>query len=65
MRSGVANADGERAARRLKEIFSVDVVEAALDGAEVYSEPVALGPGDVVPFDAVYAPDDSEPTQTF
>jgi Domain of unknown function (DUF4288) len=59
------NADGELVRWRLKAVFSLDVIQAdQLDGAEVYSEPVELEPGDRDPFDITYAPESSEPTQT-
>ena len=35
-----------------------------LDGAEVYSEPVALASGETYTFDATFEPEKSKPTQT-
>lgn len=59
------NGHGERVAWKFKEVFSLDIIQGELDGTEVYSEPVELGPGDPDPFDVVvYAPGRSEPTQT-
>ncbi|MDQ3577357.1 MAG: DUF4288 domain-containing protein [Actinomycetota bacterium] len=58
------NADGQRVVWRLKEIISLDVVKTDLDGAEVYSEPVELAPAEQDPFDTVYTPEGSQPTQT-
>jgi len=59
------NVDGEQVAWRLIEIVSLDWIEAGdLNGAEVYSEPVPIEPGNEIPFDAVLTPEESEPTQT-
>lgn len=59
------NPDSQRVRWRLKEIISLDIVRAeSLDGAEVYSEPADLASGDSIPFDAVFAPERSVPTQT-
>jgi hypothetical protein len=59
------NADKKRVRSRLKEIISLDIVTADdLDGAEVYSEPVALEEGAQIPFDATFNPERSRPTQT-
>jgi hypothetical protein len=58
------NGEGEKVRWRLKEIVSLDVIRGALDGAEVYSEPVALEPGEGYPFDVRFEPEKSQPTQT-
>jgi hypothetical protein len=50
---------------KLKEIVSLDQLDAqSLDGVEVYSEPVALGADEQIPFDAEFHPEESTPTQT-
>jgi hypothetical protein len=57
--------EGKRVRFRLKEIVSLDVIpDDNLDGAEVYSEPVDLPPGESAPFDATFDPSRSRPTQT-
>lgn len=59
------NADNRQVRWRLKEIISLDWLFAqSLDGAEVYSESVAVGAGDSIPFDAAFEPEKSTPTQT-
>jgi hypothetical protein len=59
------NMQGEQVVWRLVEVVSLDWLEASnLDGAEVYSEPVPLGPHEDIPFEWVFKPEDSEPTQT-
>jgi hypothetical protein len=59
-----ANGDGELVRWRLQCLISLDCIQGKLDGAEVYSEPVPLEPGDAFAFDAAFRPEDSEPTQT-
>src|SRR3954469_10548280 len=44
--------EGERVRWRLKEVVSLDVLDDPLDVLEIYSEPVALRPGERYPFDA-------------
>ena len=59
------NKYGERVRWRLKEVISLDMIRSeSLDGAEVYSEPVDLEPGEIIPFDQTFNPEDLEPTQT-
>lgn len=59
------NRDGELVRWRLQKLVSLDLLGPELvDGAEVYSEPVELEPGLVIAFDAVFRPEDVEPTQT-
>jgi hypothetical protein len=56
------NGEGEKVRWRLKEIVSLDVLDDDLDGAEVYSEPVALEPGEGYTFDVRFEPEKSQPT---
>ena len=59
------NMEGEQVVWRLVKVVSLDWIEVSdLDGAEVYSEPVPLDPGENIPFDTVFKPEESEPTQT-
>ncbi|MCP4681494.1 MAG: DUF4288 domain-containing protein [Desulfobacterales bacterium] len=59
------NKYGERVRWRLKEVISLEIIRSeSLDGAEVYSEPVDLEPGEIIPFDQTFNPEDSDPTQT-
>jgi hypothetical protein len=59
------NGDGERVRWRLTEIISIDQMPRAnLDGVEVYSEPVELPIGAIIPFTAQFTPEVSRPTQT-
>jgi hypothetical protein len=56
---------GGRVRWRLKEIISLDVIrKESLDGAEVYSESVNVPEDEDIPFEAVFDPEQSEPTQT-
>lgn len=60
-----ANAEGRRVAWRLVRVVSLDqIASESLDGAEVYSEPVPLPEGEVIPFAAEFEPEKSAPTQT-
>ena len=56
--------EGEKVRWRLKEVVSLDVLGDELDGAEVYSEPVSLAPGEAYAFDVAFEPEKSQPTQT-
>ena len=57
--------EGKRIRWRLKEIVSLDAIDAAdLDGVELYAEPVALTAGESYGFDAAFTPETSQPTQT-
>jgi hypothetical protein len=57
--------EGKRVRWRLKEIISLDVIDGnELDGVEVYAEPTDLAAGEREPYDAVFAPESSKPTQT-
>jgi hypothetical protein len=56
--------EGEKVRWRLKEVISLDILDEELDGAEVYSEPVALAPGETYSFDVTFEPEKSQPTQT-
>ena len=59
------NVDKQKVVWKLTEIVSLDMITAeSLNGAEVYSEPVDLAPGEVFPMDATLYPEHSEPTQT-
>lgn len=58
------NVDGNVVRWKLQRLISLDSVKGDLDGAEVYSEPVPLGPDDAFAFDAVFHPDESDPTGT-
>ena len=59
------NDSGMRVRWRLKEIMTLDVIQAdSLDGAEVYSAFSDVPEGEDIPFDAVFHPEDSEPGQT-
>src|SRR5690242_2065383 len=59
------NADNCQVRWRLKEIISLDWLFAqSLDGAEVYSESVAVGAGDSIRFDTAFEPEKSTPIQT-
>src|SRR5215470_15377164 len=50
---------------RLKEIISLDIIDFEnLDGVEVYSEPVDLNPGELIPFNTEFHPEQSQPTQS-
>lgn len=60
-----ANVDGKQVKWKLKEIISLDIIrEDSLDGAEIYSEPVELAPGESIAFNDEFHPEKSEPTQT-
>lgn len=59
------NAEHQRVVWRFKEIVTIDIMSAdTLDGAEVYSKFVDLVPGEAIPFDAEFHPEQSKPTQT-
>lgn len=61
------NEQDETVRWRLKEIITLDAVQSdALDGAEVYSEPVAPEPDEKlrITFDTEFAPESSAPIQT-
>ena len=59
------NPDGDRVRWKLKEVISLDIIRSdSLDGVEVYSEPVGIGTGIVIPFDSTFNPEGSEPIQT-
>ena len=59
------NVDKQKVVWKLTEIVSLDMITAeSLNGAEVYSEPVDLAPGEAFPMDAALYPELSEPTQT-
>ena len=59
------NVDKKKVVWKLAEIVSLDMIAAeSLDGAEVYSEPVDLAPGESLPLHAALHPEHSEPTQT-
>lgn len=59
------NAEGQRVQWKLVRVISLDQIQSeSLDGAEVYSEPVALSEGDSIPFAAEFEPEKSAPTQT-
>ena len=59
------NADNQQVVWKLKEIISLDIIrEKSLDGAEIYSEPVALAPNESIPFNAEFHAERSQPTQT-
>ncbi len=59
------NAEKKKVVWQLVAIVSLDMIMAeSLDGAEVYSEPIALAPGESFPFDVAFHPEQSEPTQT-
>jgi len=57
------NGEGKKVAWRLREIVSLDHLRSVdLDGAEVYSE--QLRPTESLPYEATFAPEASQPTQT-
>lgn len=59
------NADGCRVRWVLKEILTLDMIQATdIDGAEVYHGRVPLEEDVSYPFDAVFAPEVSQPDQT-
>ena len=59
------NTDKKRVMWKLAEIISLDMIAAeSLDGAEVYSEPVDLAPGEAFSTDVELHPERSQPTQT-
>jgi len=56
---------GERVRRRLKEIVTLDVLQAAdLDGVEIHSEFMLLGDDERYSFDHVFQPETSQPGHT-
>ena len=58
------NVDNAKVMWKFKEIISLDIVrQDNLDGAEVYSEPIEIL-GEREPFDSVFHPENSNPTQT-
>ena len=57
------NGDGDRVRRRLAGVVSLDGLRGALDGAEVYSEPVPANDPNIS-FDHEFRPGESVPTQT-
>ena len=58
------NADGEKVLWKLKEIISLDIIrQKDLDGVEVYSE-LVVPDGEIEPFDSLFYPETSKPTQT-
>ena len=60
-----SNEAKEIVAWRLAFVISLDRLGSELsDGAEIYSEPVPLQAGESIPFDAVFEPENSRPTQT-
>jgi hypothetical protein len=59
------NIEGQRVVWQLKEVISLDKIPGeSLDGAEVYSEPIDLASGEIIPFDTEFHPELSKPTQT-
>lgn len=59
------NADGNLVIWKFKEIISLDVIASDnLDGAEIYSEPIHLGAGEIIPFETEFDPRTSKPIQT-
>jgi hypothetical protein len=62
---GYTNADGERVVWKFVKVVSLDQLpKEDLDGAEVYSEPVSLGAGEMMPFESHFEPEQSRPTQS-
>lgn len=60
------NVNGERVLWRLKEIVTLDKLHSkSLDGVEIWSQLNILKKKEILPFDAVLKPEDSEPTQSF
>ena len=56
------NSLGERVLWRLKEVIFLTIIQKdSLDGAEVHSEFVDIPEDEVVPFDTVFHPEESEP----
>jgi hypothetical protein len=59
------NVENRQVVWKLKEIISLDVIDSeTLDGVEVYSEHVNLNPGELIPFNTEFHPEQSQPTQT-
>jgi hypothetical protein len=59
------NDENHQVVWKLKEIISLDIIDFnSLDGVEVYSETVDLDPGELIPFNAEFRPEQSQPTQT-
>lgn len=59
------NDENRRVVWKLKEIISLDIIDSeTLDGVEVYSEPVDLNPGELIPFNTEFHPEQSQPTQS-
>jgi hypothetical protein len=56
---------GEQVLWRLEAIETIDLLgEEIADGREVYAEPVDVGIGEAIAFDAEFRPEDSEPGQS-
>jgi|SRR5262252_2699642 len=59
------NDENHQVVWRLKEIISLDIIDSeTLDEAEVYSEFVDLNPGELIPFNTEFYPEQSQPTQS-
>jgi hypothetical protein len=59
-----ANADSQRVVWKFAEVLALDIIRAeSLDGAEIYSEPVA-GVEPAWTVDQAFNPEASRPTQT-
>ena len=60
------NDSGERVRWRLKEVIFLNIIlKDSLDGVEVHSEWVDVPKGEVLPFETVFHPEESDPQQTF
>jgi hypothetical protein len=56
------NADGKEVRWRLSAVLTLDELSGGdPDGAEVYSEPFVPRPEEVVPFDTMFHPENSQP----
>jgi hypothetical protein len=57
--------EGQKVVWILKEIISLEIIrDDSLDGAEVYSEPVDLAPGEALPFNIEFRLEELKPIQT-
>ncbi len=65
MERSFVGGTGQQILWRLEAVETLDLLgDAITDGREIYSEPVDLLEGEVIPFDAEFRPDTSPPAQT-
>jgi hypothetical protein len=65
MERSFVGGTGQQVRWRLETVETLDLLgDAISDGREVYSEPVDLPEGEVIPFEAEFRPESPQPGQT-